>query len=196
MSFQPQNKPIQSFGQLQDTFVFRLRNFIQGEQFTIVEDSPRHKIPRTAQRNGGKGQYTVCLITISFNGTNADLELYDNELSQIAALCPKGTQNFKGATFAFDGRRWQYICGDNPIPRDPRQPDLNPPTQQQPIDQRDLYLNKLVEAMKTASLYDELTESRVSKIADKISPNGSDALISYGKTKGAFCESQGVFRVM
>jgi len=186
-------KPMQSFGQMQDTFTFRLRNFIQGDQLTIIEDSPRTKYPRTAQRTGGKGQYTVCLLRIMANNVTADLELYDNDLSVLTAACPK-LDNFKGATLAFDGRRWQYICSDMPIPQDPRQPNLNTPAQ--PIDQKDVYLAELVKTMKAISLYDELTESRVSKIADKISPDGSIGLIAYGKSKGAFVESQGVFRVM
>jgi len=195
---QPGQKPMPvSFGQIQDTFTFRMRNFINGDQITIVEDSPRQKRPRTAIKKGKNQDYTVCLLKISVNNVIADLELYDYELSQITAACPK-LDNFKGATLAFDGRYWQYICSDMPTPRDPRQPDLYPATPpQQQQDQKDMFLKQLVDKMKTAKEFAIVCdESKVSGWADKISPNGSIELISYGKLKGAFVESQGIFRVI
>jgi len=100
-----QQKPAPTLGGVQQNFQYRLRNFIINDQFTIVEDLPRTKPIRQAIRAGQKGQYNVFLIRISSNAFEADLELFEGELNNLAIACPKDTQNFKGITLAYDGRK-------------------------------------------------------------------------------------------
>src|SRR3972149_7130660 len=106
----PQNntpRPAQSFGSVQETFRYRLKNFTSGEQFSIVEDMPRSKPIRLetkmmkSQKDGRDFESKTYIIRITSKGYEADLEVYEKELPRLAVLCPKNLENFRGCTFVF-----------------------------------------------------------------------------------------------
>lgn len=187
-----QAKPAPTFAGVQQNFVYRLRQFIINDQFTIIEDLPRTKPIRQAFRAGTKGQYTVFLIRISSGGFEADLELFEGELNYLAIACPKTTQNFKGATLAYVGRRLVYVCGEMPAPlqSDSRQPDLNPPTE--PADQRDVFVKSLITRIQVLNdMGTDAFMSDVLKLASKICPGKEVDIVGYAKTKGMLKEIEG-----
>jgi len=192
-----QQKPAPTLGGVQQNFQYRLRNFIINDQFTIIEDLPRTKPIRQAIRAGAKGQYNVFLIRISSNAFEADLELFEGELNNLAIACPKDTQNFKGITLAYDGRKWVYVGGEMPIPRDPmldKRPDLNPPA-----DQTETFIKSLVKDMeylkKVNSPEYQVTTKVLMNIAESITPGKALDLITNAKSQGYIIESAGVYRV-
>jgi len=199
---QPQQKAAPTFGGVQQNFQYRLRNFIINDQFTIVEDLPRTKPIRQAQKAGSKGQYTVFLIRISSNNFEADLELFEGELNNLAIACPKDTQNFKGITLAFDGRKWVYICSD--APSDPRQPNLYPNPQTSPIsqpqqstDQKSLFMAKMIGSMRALeSVGVPCDISKLTLMCESISPGNALQLISTAKGEGRICEKDGKYVVV
>lgn len=188
-----------SFGSVQETFRYRLKNFGSGEQFSITEDMPKSKPIRfeskTMKGRNGDFESKTFLIRVISRGIEADIEIYEKELPKLAILCPKGTENFKGSTFVFDGYNWAYM-GVEAIQtpqRDPRQPDLNGPTQP---DQRDLFLAKLVLSIQTLGEYgNKMDAAAVMSICEKITPGKALDLFQYGKVKGAFHEENGVYKV-
>jgi len=209
----PQNntpRPTRSFGSVQEDFRYRLANFNSGDQFSIVEDMPRNKPIRletkrmTGEKNGRKYDFDAetYLIKVVSRGYEAYIELKPKELMTIATLCPKGLENFKGATFVFDGYNWSYLGIETPqapisnisqamTPRDPRQPDLNPAP-----DQRDLFLTKLTTGMTTLEgLGNKVDAALVMKICDNITPGKGMDLFAYAKGKGAIREDNGVWKV-
>ena len=113
------------------------------------------------------------------------------ETSMLAILCPKNTENFKGSTFAFDGQKWQYVCGDMPAVGN------SPITQPyQPIDQKDAFIQKLVSSIKAINaIGTEVTSGDMIKIADKITPGDALGLIQAAKMAGYIIESNGIFKV-
>jgi len=209
----PQNtpRPARSFGSVQETFRYRFANFNSGDQFTIVEDMPRSKPVRletkrlAGEKNGRKYDFEAetYLIKVVSRGYEADIELKPSELMTLATLCPKGLENFKGATFVYDGYNWAYMGIETPQapisnisqampPRDPRQPDLNPAP-----DQRDLFVTKLTTGMTTLeALGNKVDASVVMKICDNITPGKGIDLFQYAKGKGAIREDAGVWRVV
>ncbi len=195
-------KPAQTFGNMQDNFVFRLSQFIANDQITIVENLPRNVPIRQVSKVSQKGkQYDVYNIRIRSNGFEADLELFSGELNQIAIACPKGTQNFKGITLVHNGRTFVYLSSDAPLDSnvpvrtDARQPDLNPaPVQQTPQneDQRDVFARSLVTRIQI--LNDMGTDAfmhDVLKLASKICPGKEVEIVGYTKTKGLISEKEG-----
>lgn len=200
----PQNnnppRPAQSFGSVQETFRYRLKNFTSGEQFSIVEDMPRSKPIRCEKekkrgKDGGEFESITYLVKVVSRGIEADIEIYAKDLPGLAVLCPKGIENFKGSTFAYDGYNWSYLGVENiqTPQKDPRQPDLNPP-QQQP-DQRDVFVSKLVTSIQTLeALGNKVDASVVMKICDNISPGKGMDLFAYAKGKGAISENNGEWK--
>jgi len=192
-----QQKPAPTLGGVQQNFQYRLRNFIINDQFTIVEDLPRTKPIRQAIRAGQKGQYNVFLIRISSNAFEADLELFEGELNNLAIACPKDTQNFKGITLAFDGRKWVYVCGETTPIRDARQPDLTPPAT--PQDQTKTFIEAMIKDMeylkKVNSPEYQITTKVLMNIAESITPGKALDIITAAKTQGYIIESAGVYRV-
>jgi len=193
-------QPAKSFGEIQNTFTFKLsRLSVINEQFTIVEDMPRNKRPRTALREykvkkpGGAGCYQVILIRISNNGFEADLEMLEGEQSILSTALPKDIENFKGSTLAFDGRHWVYVCGTMPDVGYPSQPQATP----QSIDPKDANLKKLVDMIKASELMEMATSGAiVIKMAEKISPGNALELIAYAKGKGAVYEKDGNYKAV
>jgi len=211
MSNQPNTpqRPARSFGSVQETFRYRLGNFNSGDQFTIVEDMPRSKPVRletnrlAGEKNGRKYDFVAetFLIKVVSRGYEADIELKPKELMTLATLCPKGLDNFKGATFVFDGYNWAYMGIEIPqtpisnisqaMRSDPRQPDLNAP-----VDQRDLFLVKLTTGITTLeALGNKVDAAVVMKICDNIMPGKGIDLFSYAKTKGSISEVDGAWKV-
>jgi len=200
----------QSFGSVQENFKYRLANFNSGDQFTIVEDMPRNKPIRletkrmTGEKNGRKYDFDAetYLIKVVSRGYEAFIELKPKELMTIATLCPKGLENFKGATFVYDGYNWSFLGIETPqtpissisqamAPRDPRQPDLTPPQ-----DQRDLFVIKLANSIQTLSEYgNKMDAAAVMSICEKITPGKAMDLFAYAKGKGAISEADGVYKV-
>jgi len=194
-----------SFGSVQETFRYRLRNFVSGDQFSIVEDMPRSKPIRCEKemkkgRDGKDFESKTYIIRVTSKGYEADLEIYEKELPRIAVLCPKDLQNFKGCTFVFDGYNWSFMGIETPqtpisdisqAMRDPRQPDLNPAP-----DQRDLFVTKLTTGMQTLEgLGNKVDAALVMKICDNIMPGKGIDLFQYAKTKGAISEVDGAWNV-
>jgi len=204
----PQNNTPQrpaSFGSVQETFRYRLRNFVSGDQFTIVEDMPRSKPIRCEKemkkgRDGKDFESKTYIIRAASKGYEADLEIYEKELPRIAVLCPKDMQNFKGSTFVFDGYNWSFIGIETPqtpisnisqAMRDPRQPDLNPAP-----DQRDLFVAKLATGITTLeALGNKVDAAVVMKICDNIIPGKGMDLFKYAKDQGAISEVDGAWKV-
>jgi hypothetical protein len=205
----PQNntpRPTQSFGSVQETFRYRLRNFVSGDQFSIVEDMPRSKPIRCEKemkkgKDGRDFESKTYIIRVTSKGYEADIEIYEKELPKIAVLCPKDLQNFKGATFVFDGYNWSYLGIETPqapisnisqaMTRDPRQPDLNPAP-----DQRDLFVAKLTTGITTLeALGNKVDAAVVMKICDNIMPGKGIDLFQYVKTKGSISEVDGAWKV-
>jgi len=203
----PQNntpRPAQSFGSVQETFRYRLRAFVSGDQFSIVEDMPRSKPIRCEKemkkgKDGRDFESKTYIIRVTSKGYEADLEIYEKELPRIAVLCPKDLTNFKGATFVFDGYNWAYMgieTTQTPISdigqamRDPRQPDLNPAQ-----DQRDIFVAKLAASIQTLEgLGNKVDASVVMKICDNITPGKGMDLFAYAKGKGAISETNGEWK--
>jgi hypothetical protein len=206
----PQNntpRPSRSFGSVQETFRYRISNFNSGEQFTIVEDMPRSKPVRletkrmAGEKNGRKYDFDAetYLIKVVSRGYEADIELKPKELMVVATLCPKGLENFKGATFVFDGYNWSFMGIETPhtpisnigqAMRDPRQPDLNPAP-----DQRDLYTQKLTNSIQTLSEYgNKMDSAAVMSICEKITPGKAMDLFAYAKGKGTISETNGEWK--
>lgn len=207
----PQNnntpRPAQSFGSVQETFRYRLKNFTSGEQFSIVEDMPRSKPIRCEKemkkgKDGHDFESKTYLIRVVSRGYEADIEIYEKDLPRIAVLCPKDTQNFKGATFVFDGYNWAYMGIETPqapisnisqamTPRDHRQPDLNPPQ-----DQRDLFLGLLTNSIDAFNGRGEIVDAKkVMDICENFMPGKAIDLFQYAKGKGAIIETNGVWKV-
>ncbi len=205
---QPQ-KP-QSFGNVQETYKYRLNNFKSGDQFTIVEDMPKNKPIRletkrlVGEKNGKKYDFDAktYLIRISNRGYEADIELKPHDIPMFAILCPKGLDNFKGATFVFDGYNWSFMGIETPqsnqtpinnissAMRDPRQPDLSAPTQ--PEDQRDVYAKTLVSRIQVLNdMGTDAFMSDVLKLASKICPGKEVDIVGYTKSKGLISEKEG-----
>jgi len=211
----PQNntpRPAQSFGSVQENFRYRMENFNPGYQFTIVEDMPRNKPARfetkrmtgESKKNGKKYDFDAMtyLIRVVSRGYEADIELKPKDFMTLATLCPKGLDNFKGATFVFDGYNWSFLGIETPqtpinsisqamTPRDSRQPDLNPAP-----DQRDLFTQKLTNSIQTLSDYgNKMDSAAVMSICEKITPGKAMDLFAYAKGKGAISEVDGVWKV-
>jgi len=194
-----------SFGSVQETFRYRLRQFASGDQFSIVEDMPRSKPIRCEKekKKGRDGEFEskTYLIGITSRGYIADLEIYEKDLPKIAVLCPKDMQNFKGATFVFDGYNWAYMGIETPqtpisnisqamTPRDPRQPDLNPAP-----DQRDVFVARLTAGITTLeALGNKVDSAVVMKICENITPGKALDLFQYAKGKGAISETNGEWK--
>jgi len=103
-----------SFGSVQETFRYRLRNLVSGDQFTIVEDMPRNKqirfeMGKGKAKDGREFDSKTYIIRVVLRGYEADMEVYEKELPKLAVLCPKGLENFKGCTFVFDGYNWAFL---------------------------------------------------------------------------------------
>lgn len=199
-------RPAQSFGSVQDTFRYRMTNFSSGDQFSIVEDMPRSKPVRfetervKGEKNGRKYDFDALtyLIRVTSRGYEADIELKPKDFMTLATLCPKGLENFKGATFVFDGYKWAYMGIEAPqapissisqamAPRDPRQPDLNPAP-----DQRDVFLTKLTTGITTLRALGNKTDtSVVLKICENINPGNAVGIFGFAKTKGVIEEIDG-----
>lgn len=197
-----------SFGSVQDNFRYRMATFNSGGQFTIVEDMPRSKPIRLeinrkiGEKDGRKYDFDAqtYLIKIVSRGYEADIELKPKELMNLSTLCPKGLDNFKGATFVFDGYNWAYMGIETPqtpisniaqAMRDPRQPDLNLVP-----DQRDLFVQKLTTGITTLeALGNKVDAALVMKICDNITPGKGMDLFAYAKGKGAISEENGAWKV-
>jgi len=205
----PQNNIPQrpaSFGSVQETFRYRLRNFVSGDQFSIVEDMPRSKPIRCEKemkkgRDGKDFESKTYIIRVTSKGYEADLEIYEKELPKIAVLCPKDLQNFKGSTFVFDGYNWSFLGIETPqtpisnigqaMRTDPRQPDLNPPH-----DQRDLFLSVLLKGIGALdSRGQKVDAALVMGMCENMMPSHALDLFQYAKTKGAISEVDGVWKV-
>jgi len=211
-----QPTPAQSFGRVQETYKYRLDNFKSGDQFVIVEDMPKSKPIRvetkrlTGEKNGRKYDFDAktYLIRISSRGYEADIELKPRDIPMFAILCPKGLDNFKGATFVYDGSNWSFlgietVQSNTSVPisnisqamrTDPRQPDLSPPAPQ--ADQKDVAVNKLVEKISEYNMLGVgITTQMLMVTADKLLPGDAVGLIGYGKAKGLISEVDGKWKV-
>lgn len=190
MAFTPQQKPAPTMGSLQQSFVFRFRQFLINDQFTIIEDLPVTKPVRQVTRQSAKGfNYSVFLMKISSGGVEADLEMMDHELTAIAIACPKDTKNFKGITLAFDGRRWVYICSDTNAQQ-------NAPTTQFQPQGSNTDIEKLVTGIKAInSIGTDVLMSDLIKMADKITPGKALDLIQAAKAGGYVYEKDGCVKV-
>ncbi len=211
MANQPNTpRPAQSFGSVQETFRYRMSNFVSGDQFSIIEDMPRSKPVRletkrmAGEKNGRKYDFDAqtYLIRVVSRGYEADVELKPKDFMTLATLCPKGLENFRGTTFVFDGYKWAYMgieTTQTPIsnisqamtPRDPRQPDLNPAP-----DQRDLFVTKLTTGMTTLEgLGNKVDAALVMKICDNITLGKGMDLFKYAKDQGKIREDNGTWKV-
>jgi len=210
MNNQPNTpRPAQSFGSIQETFRYRLNNFVSGDQFSIIEDMPRNKPVRletkrmAGEKNGRKYDFDAqtYLIKVVSRGYEADIELKPRDFMTLATLCPKGLENFRGTTFVFDGYKWAYMGIETPqapisnisqaMRPDPRQPDLNAPQ-----DQRDMFLTILTTGLKAIeSRGTKLDAKLIMDMCENIMPGKALDLFQYGKTKGAFHEDAGVWKV-
>jgi len=203
-------RPAQSFGSVQETFRYNLaRGFNSGDQFTIVEDMPKNKPIRfetgeAQDKTGRKFESKKHLIRVVSRGYEADMVVYPKLLPGLAVLCPKGLENFKGATFVFDGINWAYmgiesttqppITSVSSAMRDPRQPDLNPTPPQ--ADQKDVAVNKLAEKISEYNMLGiEITTKMVMTISEKLLPNDAVGLMGYAKSKGMISETEGKWKV-
>jgi len=195
-----------SFGSVQETFRYRLRNLVSGDQFTIVEDMPRNKqirfeMGKGKAKDGREFDSKTYIIRVVVRGYEADMEVYEKELPKLAVLCPKGLENFKGCTFIHDGYNWAYLGIETPqapisnisqamTPRDPRQPDLNPAS-----DQRDVFVARLTAGITTlAALGNKVDAAVVMKVCDNITPGNGMDLFAYAKGKGAISETNGEWK--
>lgn len=186
-------KPPQTLGNMQNNYVFRLSQFINGDQITIVEDLPKNKPVREVRKTSAKGNpYSVYLIRINSNGFEADLELFAGELNNLAVACPKGTENFKGIVLVHNGRSFTYLMGNMPPPTisDSRQPDLNPVPPQE--DQRDAFARTLITRIQIVNdMGTDVFMSDVLKLASKICPGKEVEIVGYIKAKGLITEKEG-----
>lgn len=208
-----QPEQAQSFGRSQETYRYRMENFKSGDQIIFVEDLPKNKPIRletkrlTGEKNGRKYDFEAktYLIRISIRGYEADVELKPKDIPMFAILCPKGLDNFKRATFIFDGINWAYLGMDmqtNPTPvssisqvmrSDPRQPDLNAP-----VDQITKNLETMTADMKkmyavNSSEY-KIDIKILTAVANSILPGKALDLISAAKTQGYIYEKDGAYR--
>jgi hypothetical protein len=199
---QSQQKQSLTFGGIQQNFTFNLRNFRMNDQFTIIENLPANNSIRKIMkmsikpnaRTGKPEPYSIFAIRISSGGFEADLELFEAELSSLAIACPKDIKNFKGVTLAFDGFKWHYVCCDpNGTQFDPKVP-LNESGKKNQADQ---FIAQMVDGMKSLKMADiTLDSSRMMKLADKISPGNSINMIGKAKEQGLIVESNGIFSVV
>ena len=199
-------KPAASFGSVQETYKHRLDNFKSGDQITIVEDMPKGKPIRmeskriTGEKNGRKYDFDAhtYLIRISNRGYEADLELKPRDLPMLAILCPKGTENFKGSTFVFDGYNWAYMGVETTTTQAPIRniSDAMAPTYPKPSDQKDKFVQMLASKIQMATeIGMPVDESKAISFADKISPGNGIDLIRAAKDAGYIYEQNGVFKV-
>lgn len=188
--------PAPTLGSIRQNFAFRLFGMRQGDQFTIIEDLPETKrirsVIRQAQKSGK--DYPVFLIRISMNGFEADLELMETELSQLAIAVPREIKNYKGVTLANNGSRWEYVCQTTESMNDGFKPPITQPVS--PEAQKDAFLRKMCEDMTTLNkIGTSITPEVMLKIADAITPGDAMGLIAAAKTKGLIFEQAGVFKV-
>jgi hypothetical protein len=199
-------KPPQTLGDMQTHYAFRMSQFINGDQITIVEDLPKNKPVRENRKKSQKGNdYTVYLIRINANGFEADLEMFAVELNNLAIACPKGTDNFKGIVLVHNGRTFTYLMGNMPTPQaaiipDRRQPDLyaSPAPVEAPVDQSKAFIVKMVNGMeymkKVYSPEYRITTKVLMTIAESITPGKALELIANAKAQGYITESDGVYK--
>lgn len=196
MAIQPINQNL-SMGSIQNDFVYSLRQFMPNQQFTIVEDMPKNKIIRKTTKISPKtgGSYTMYKIRITSGGFEADLDLMSHELSAIAVACPKSLDNFKGATLAFDGQRWVYICSDaaSNCNGNGQQPQSQAPPQQP---NEEIGYRQLAEAVILSQKLGFKTDGAcVIKIADSLKLGDALALIAKAKNYGWLIEeADGTYR--
>ncbi|MDD5387631.1 MAG: hypothetical protein PHQ22_10600 [Sulfuricurvum sp.] len=197
-------KPPQTFGNIQNNYVFRMSQFIGNDQITIVEDLPKNRPVRQATKKSAKGNdYVVYLIKIDFNGFVSDLEMFGHELNTLAVACPKGTENFKGITLVHNGRSLVYLSTDAPldpsVPRrtDTRQPDLSAPAQ---APTEDVVLNNMRQMLADIKTLTKLGVAvkvdQVIKICDTIAPGKALDMIARAKSEGFMYEKDGVYTVV
>jgi hypothetical protein len=190
-----------------------MENFKSGDQFSIIEDMPRKKPIRfemnhlAGEKNGRKYDFDAKtnLIRITKNGYEADLELKPRDVPMFAILCPMGLENFKGATFVFDGYNWAYLgietSNSNQPPisqvsqamRDPRQPDLNAP-----VDQITKNLETMVADITKMYAVNspeyKIDIKILTNVANSILPGKALDLISAAKAQGYIFEQDGAYK--
>lgn len=192
-------KPAPTFGGIQKNFTYSLRNFRINDQFTITEDLPATKPLRQVVKQSTKGAtYSINRIGITSNNYPADLELFESEVSMLAILCPKDTKNFIGSTFAFDGSKWVYVCGEMPTIE-----SLAPTNQSNPVVPKIEEVSEQTTKIKTlcaglqalAAIGTDVTPTDAIKIASKIDPARPIDLVNAAKTSGYIYEINGILKV-
>lgn len=186
-----QPKQILSIGNVQDNFVFILKNFQVNDQIKIVEDLPRLKPVRTVTKmSKANNPYSLIHIRIKHNNFEADLEMSEFDFPMFAIAFPKDSANLKGTTMAYDGRRWQYICTDN----SPN--DTAPASQIQVAPDPNAHMNKMVADMQYISkVGTDVTIKVLTNICDSIQPGKAVEMIQQAKAQGLIYEQNGVYKV-
>jgi len=178
-----------SFVQIRKEFVYRLSNFEMNRgQFTIVEDLPATRPLRTVSKIAKTGKpYNSCLVRISSGGFESDLELFGRELDKVALALPPGVVNYKGVTLYFDGAVWANL----------EQGVTPPQTPAGPQDQKDVYVDQLVQVMKANDSKNiGVNAGTMLNYCKSITNGDALELISYAKTKGAIYEQGGNYKAV
>jgi len=195
-------KPPQTFGNIQNNYVFRMSQFIGNDQITIVEDLPKNRPVRQSTKKSAKGNdYTVYLIKIDYNGFQSDLEMFGHELNTLAVACPKGTENFKGISLVHNGRSFVYLSTSAPLDAsvpmrtDARQPDLSAPKPAEDFGLNNI--RQMLNDVKTMTRVGVTVKiDQMTKIADTIAPGKALEMIKRAKEEGFMYEKDGVYIVV
>ena len=176
---------------------------LRGKQFVILEDQPINKTMREKTEHNEKynKDYTAFFLHVENGLFHKDLKMTETEMLSVFLNMPKGIQNLQGSIFEVDrnnklglkyiGLTSQDING-NPIGKI----DSQFGTPQQPQDQKDIFLRKLLNSIQTLDeLGNRVDAPYVMKICENISPGKALDLFQYAKTKGAIREENGAYKV-
>jgi len=181
---------------------------LKGKDFTILEDQPTNKNMReTNEINKWNKPQDFFFIKIEHGLFQKDLKMTENEMLAVFCALPKGVSNYQGCMLSVDpvnkmsikyiGSTGQDLQGNrigtNTLPQGQCAPISQP---QQPQDQRDSFLKKLLNSIQTLDeLGNKVDAAYVMKICENISPGKALDLFQYAKTKGAIREDNGAYKV-
>lgn len=181
--------------------------FMRGKQFTIIENLPRNKDLREVEEiNKWNKKESVMFMRIEQGLFQKDLKMTKGEFMEFSLSIPKGIDNLQGLMFEVDqhnskivkyvGTAAQDING-NKLSANTSPMEQNTVYQtQQPQDQRDIFLTKLVNSIRVLDeLGNKVDAAYVMKICENISPGKALDLFQYAKTKGTIREENGAYKV-
>ena len=183
--------------------------FMRGKQFTIIENLPITKDLREIEEiNKWNKKESVVFMRIEQGLFQKDLKMTKGEFMEFSLCVPKGIENLQGLMFEVDQNNSKIVkyigsttqdlngnklTGANILTQGQSAPISQP---QQPEDQRDLFLKKLLNSIQTLDeLGNKVDAAYVMKICENISPGKALDLFQYAKTKGAVREDNGAYKV-